>query len=81
MRRILSPLTAALSFVALVLALTLAAPPRPAKAGDINERCNHCLEKAGQDYEQCQAKYGFDNRCDDAFNADIVHCYRNFCEQ
>jgi hypothetical protein len=80
-RRILSPLTVALSFVALVLALSLAGPVRPAKAGDINERCNHCLEKAGQDYEDCQARYGFDNRCDDAFNRDIVHCYRNFCEQ
>jgi hypothetical protein len=81
MRRILSPLTAALAFVALVLALTLAGPARPAKAGDIHERCNHCIEKAAQDYERCQAKYGLDNRCDDEFNKDIVHCYRNFCEQ
>ena len=81
MRRLMTSLSAALILVALALVLFQPYPARTVRAADINERCNHCLEKAGQDYEQCQAKYGFDNRCDDAFNRDIVHCYRNFCEQ
>ena len=81
MRRILSPLTAALSFVALVLALSVAGPARPAKAADINERCNECLQRLAQHYENCQAQFGFDPRCDEQFNRDVVNCYRQFCEQ
>ncbi|HEV7892712.1 MAG TPA: hypothetical protein VGP08_19010 [Pyrinomonadaceae bacterium] len=79
MKRTLSSVSAALAFFAVVFALTL--PPGTARAADINERCNDCLAKTQRDYERCQAKYGFDNRCDDQFNKDIVHCYRNFCEQ
>jgi hypothetical protein len=79
MKRILSSVSAALVFFAVVFALTL--QTRTASAGDINERCNDCLAKTQRDYERCQEKYGFDNRCDDQFNKDIVHCYRNFCEQ
>ena len=81
MRRILSPLTAALSFVALVLALSLAGPVRPARAADINERCNECIQRTVQHYENCQAQFGFDTRCDEQFNRDVVNCYRQFCEQ
>lgn len=82
MRRVLSPMTAALSFVAFVLALSLAGPAaRPAKAADINERCNDCLQRTQQQYERCQAQFGFDVRCDEQFNRDIVNCYRQFCEQ
>jgi hypothetical protein len=79
MKRILSSVSAALAFFAVVFALTM--PARTANAADINERCNDCIAKAANDYERCQAKYGFDNRCDDQFNKDTVHCYRNFCEQ
>ena len=81
MKRILSPLTAALSFIALVLALSLAGPARPAKAADIHERCNDCLQRTAQQYENCQAQFGFDNRCDEQFNRNIVICHREFCEQ
>ena len=81
MKRLLSPLTAALSFVALVLALSLAGPVRPARAADINERCNECIERLARQYENCQAQFGFDNRCDEQFNRNVVICYREFCEQ
>lgn len=79
MKRTLSPVAAALAFFAVVFALTL--PPRTARAADINERCNECLLRTQQQYEQCQAQFGFDNRCDDQFNRNIVNCYRQFCEQ
>ncbi len=81
MRRVLSPLTAALSFVALALALSLTGPARPAEAADINERCSDCLLRTQQQYERCQAQFGFDVRCDEQFNRDIVNCHRQFCEQ
>lgn len=81
MRRVLSPMTAALSFVVFVLALSLAGSARPAKAADINQLCNDCLLRTQQQYERCQAQFGFDTRCDEQFNRDIVNCYRQFCEQ
>ena len=79
MKRILSSVSAALVFFAVVFALTL--PTRTARAADIYERCNDCLLRTQQQYERCQAQFGFDNRCDDQFNRDIVNCYRQFCEQ
>ena len=81
MKRILSPLTAALSFVAVMLALSLAGPVRPVRADDIHERCNNCLRRTAQQYENCQAQFGFDNGCDEQFNRNIVICHREFCEQ
>ena len=81
MKRFFSPLTAALSFVALVLALSLAGPARPVKAADINERCLDCLLRTQRQYENCQAQFGFDVRCDEQFNRNIVICHREFCEQ
>jgi len=74
-------MTAALSFVVFVLALSLAGPARPARAADINELCNDCLRRTQEQYERCQAQFGFDTRCDEQFNRDIVNCYRQFCEQ
>ncbi|HJQ30980.1 MAG TPA: hypothetical protein VJ866_02305 [Pyrinomonadaceae bacterium] len=74
-------MTAALSFVVFVLALSLAGSARPAKAADINQLCNDCLLRTQQQYERCQAQFGFDTRCDEQFNRDIVNCYRQFCEQ
>jgi hypothetical protein len=79
MKRTLSSVSAALAFFAVVFALTLPAPA--ARAADINERCNDCLLRTQQQYERCQAQFGFDNRCDEQFNRDIVNCYRQFCEQ
>jgi hypothetical protein len=79
MKRILSSVSVALVFFAVVFALTL--PTRTARAADINERCNDCLVRTQREYERCQAQFGFDNRCDDQFNRNIVNCYRQFCEQ
>jgi hypothetical protein len=81
MRRLLTSLSAALVFVALALVLFQPYPGRTVRAADINEKCNDCLVRTQKQYEKCQEQFGFDNRCDDAFNEDIVHCYRNFCEQ
>lgn len=81
MRRLLSSLSAALVFVALALVLFQPYPARTAMAADINERCNDCMLRTQQQYERCQAQFGFDVRCDEQFNRDIVNCYREFCEQ
>ena len=84
MRRILSPLTAALAFVALVLALSLAGPARPAEASsDIHQRCAECLGRVQEQYDRCLAQFeGEDEqRCHDQFNMGIVNCHREFCEQ
>ena len=81
MRRFLTSLSSALAFVALALVLFQPYPARTARAADINERCNDCLLRTQQHYENCQAQFGFDNRCDEQFNRDIVNCHRQFCEQ
>ena len=81
MRRLMTSLSAALVFVALALVLFQPYPARTARAADINERCTECLQRTQQQYENCQAQFGFDNRCDNQFNEDIVRCHRNFCEQ
>ncbi len=81
MRRFLTSLSAALGLV--VLALTLFQPysARTARASDINERCAECIQRLHAHYEQCQAQFGFDVRCDEQYNRDVVNCYRQFCEQ
>jgi hypothetical protein len=81
MRRFLTSLSAALGFVALALVLFQPYQARTARAADIQERCNECLQRTAQQYETCQAQFGFDNRCDEQFNRNIVNCYREFCEQ
>jgi len=81
MRRLMTSLSAALALVALALVLFQPYPARTVRAADINERCNECLQRTQQQYEKCQAQFGFDNRCDDQFNRDIVNCHRQFCEQ
>ena len=81
MRRLMTSLSAALVLLALALVLFQPHPARTVKAADIHERCTECLQRTQQHYEQCQAQFGFDNRCDDQFNRDIVNCYRQFCEQ
>ena len=81
MRRLMTSLSAALALLALALVLSQPYPARTARAADINERCTECLQRTQQQYEKCQAQFGFDNRCDDQFNRDIVNCHRQFCEQ
>jgi hypothetical protein len=81
MRRLLTSLSAALLFVALALVLFQPYQARTARAADINERCTECLLRTEQQYERCQAQFGFDVRCDEQFNRDIVNCHRQFCEQ
>ena len=81
MRRLMTSLSAALLLVALALVLFQPYPARTARAADINERCTECLRRTQQHYEQCQAQFGLDNRCDEQFNRDIVNCHRQFCEQ
>jgi len=77
----MTSLSAAPALVALSLVLFQPYPARTARAADINERCTECLQRTQQQYEKCQAQFGFDNRCDDQFNRDIVNCHRQFCEQ
>jgi hypothetical protein len=81
MRRLMTSLSAALLFVALALVLFQPHTARTVRAADINERCTECLQRTQQQYENCQAQFGFINRCDEQFNRDIVNCYRQFCEQ
>ena len=81
MKRLLTSLSAALVFVALALVLFQPYPTRTARAADIHERCLDCLLRTQQQYENCQAQFGFDVRCDEQFNRNIVNCHRQFCEQ
>jgi hypothetical protein len=81
MRRLMTSLSAALLFVALALVLFQPYPARTVRAADINERCAECMQRTEQQYERCQAQFGFDVRCDEQFNRDVVNCYRQFCEQ
>ena len=84
MKRILSPLAAALTFVALVLALSLAGPARPAEASsDIHQRCTECLARNQERYDRCLAQFEGEagQRCHDQFNMGISICHREFCEQ
>jgi hypothetical protein len=80
MKRILSSVSAALVFFAMVFALTL--PTRTAKAADINEKCSDCQIRNNRQFEHCLEIHGInETRCYDEFNAGIVQCFRNFCEQ
>ena len=81
MRRFLQSLSAALLFVALALVLFQPYPTRTARAADLQDKCNDCLQRTQRQYEQCQAQFGLVERCDNQFNEDIVRCHRNFCEQ
>ncbi|HWS86662.1 MAG TPA: hypothetical protein VN282_06845 [Pyrinomonadaceae bacterium] len=81
MRRLMRWLPAALVFVALALAMFQPNASRTVRADDIHERCADCLRRLQQHYEQCQAQFGFDVRCDEQYNRDVVNCHRQFCEQ
>jgi uncharacterized membrane protein len=82
MKRTFAYVSAALTFCLMMLALSLPATTRTVKAADINEKCNDCLARTAAHYNQCVATFGeLDPRCGEHFNQDIIHCYRNFCEQ
>ena len=78
----MTSLSAALTLVALALALFQPYPARTVRAADINEKCEDCTVRNFQQYEQCVAVHGLDEqRCSDQYNEGVVHCFRNFCEQ
>ncbi len=81
MRRFMTSLSAALALVALALVLFQPYSARTVRAADIYERCAECVQRTQQQYERCQAQFGFDTRCDEQYNRDVVNCYRQFCEQ
>lgn len=82
MRRLLTSLSAALIFVALALVLFQPYPARTVRAADINEKCNDCTVRNNAQFEHCLEIHGINHiPCYDAYNAGVVHCYRNFCEQ
>lgn len=82
MRRLMTSLSAALALVALALVLFQPYTARPARAADINEKCNDCSVRNIQQFEHCVAIHGENElRCYDQFNEGVVHCFRNFCEQ
>jgi hypothetical protein len=81
MKRTLAYLATALAFCLLLLALSLPSS-RTVKAADDVEKCNDCLQRVADHYNQCIATLGeTDVRCGERFNQDIINCYRNFCEQ
>jgi hypothetical protein len=72
-------------FAAAVFALALflsSFTTRTVSSADIHEKCNDCLVRAQRQYEQCVQQHGeTSDFCGLKSNEDIVHCYRNFCEQ
>ncbi|HVF55335.1 MAG TPA: hypothetical protein VM934_04245 [Pyrinomonadaceae bacterium] len=52
------------------------------KAADLQEKCDECNIRNFRQYEHCVEIHGLDDvDCSDQFNAGVVHCFRNFCEQ
>ena len=81
MRRFMTSLSVVLVLVALALVLFQPDAVRTVRADDIHERCADCIQRLQEHYERCQAQFGFDTRCDEQYNRDVVNCYREFCEQ
>lgn len=81
MKRTFPCLTVALVFCVLSLLVSTPYATRTAKAAALKDRCNDCLILVGQHYEQCQKNHPLSLKCDEKFNEDVIHCYRNFCEQ
>ena len=82
MKRVLSTLATALVFVALALVLFQPQTTRTARAADIHEKCEDCTIRNNQRFEQCLEVHGINHiPCYDQYNAGVVICYRNFCEQ
>lgn len=81
MKRTFAYLSAALTFCLLMLALTLPTT-RTVRAAEDFEKCNACLKRTAEHYNQCVAIFGeLDPQCGERANQDTIICYRNFCEQ
>lgn len=82
MRRLMTSLSAALIFVALALVLFQPYPARTVRAADLQEKCDDCTIRNNAQFEHCTEIHGINHiPCYDAYNAGVVICYRNFCEQ
>lgn len=82
MKRTFAYLSAALTFCLLMLALSLPYTTQTVKAAEDFEKCNDCLARTAQHYNQCVAIFGeLDPQCGERANQDTIICYRNFCEQ
>jgi hypothetical protein len=78
----MTSLSAVLLFVALALVLFQPYPARTVKAADLQEKCDECTIRNNRQFEHCTEIHGVNHTpCYDAYNAGVVHCYRNFCEQ
>ncbi len=79
MRRSFVFLFAAFVFAA---ALTLSPPFVARTQGNLQEKCDECMQKVQAKFEKCLAKYGeVDPYCYDEYNEGVVHCYAHWCEQ
>jgi hypothetical protein len=79
MRRRLTYFSTSLIFCLLLLSIPYNA--RTAKAADPVEKCNDCIARIVQHFQQCQAVFGdLEPRCYDEINRETINCYRNFCE-
>ena len=82
MKRPFAYLSAALTFCLLMLALSLPQTTRTVRAAEDFEKCNDCLARIAQHYNQCVAIFGeLDPQCGERANQETIICYRNFCEQ
>ncbi len=82
MKRTFAYLSAALTFCALMLTLSLPQTVRTVKAADEAEKCNDCLARIAAKFQHCQAVFGeLEARCYEEINRETINCYRNFCEQ
>jgi hypothetical protein len=67
---------------ALALTLSSSFTTRTVNSADIHEKCIDCQVRANRQQEHCMQQHPDDPAlCGDNFNRDIVHCFRNFCEQ
>lgn len=82
MRRTYAYLCASLLIFMLALVAFSPYSSRTAKAAQQGDPCSDCLEKIAKHYNNCIAVHGeSDQRCNDKFNEDIIHCYATVCEQ
>lgn len=84
MRKLLSYFTAVVIFVMLMLTLSAPVAEHKVKADGqtLQEKCDDCMFRVNQRFEQCVAIHGQDHiPCYDQFNDGVVICFRNFCEQ
>jgi hypothetical protein len=78
----MTSLSAAVLFVAVALVLFQPYPARTVRAADINEKCLDCSVRNNRQFEHCLEVHGINHiPCYDQFNAGVVICFRNFCEQ